>query len=127
MSPKLLAVDDDPDCLEILQAMLEHLGCEVLALSDSRQAANRVNHEAFDGVFLDAHMPHIDGFELTRHIRQSTNNHSVPIVMLSGSQDLYGRSAAVQEGVTLFVGKPFDLRILESALTTIIPRAELEK
>lgn len=116
MPTRVLAVDDDLAILEVLQIMLEDLDCEVVALSDSRQAADRVNHQEFDCVFMDSQMPHLSGMDLARLIRNSSMNRSVPIVMLTGSQRAGEKCLASQGPVTLFVGKPFDMNTIESAL-----------
>ncbi len=109
MTTRLLAVDDEPDVLKLLKSLLQSLGCEVQAFSDSREAAQQVKRQKFDAVFFDARMPHMDGFELTRCIRSSPSNSGVPIVMLTGLQDLDTMRAAVRAGITLFVTKPFDV------------------
>ena len=124
MPPKILAVDDDLAILQLLQLMLEHLDCEVLALSDSRLAAELVNHQEFDGIFLDAQMPNIDGLELARLIRDSAKNRRVPVVIFTGGHDPQSRSSDLHEAVTFFVGKPFDMETLEGVLARIGVRAE---
>jgi CheY-like chemotaxis protein len=119
MPTRILAVDDDVAVLEVLQLMLEELNCEVLALSDSRQAADRVKHQEFDCIFMDSRMPYLSGLDLARLIRDSGVNGSVPIVMLTGSQDSRGRIPEAQGPVTFFVGKPFDMPTLERVLVDI--------
>jgi CheY-like chemotaxis protein len=119
MPTRILAVDDDVAVLEVLQLMLEELDCEVLALSDSRQAADRVTHQEFDCIFMDSQMPYISGLDLARLIRDSALNRSVPIVMLTGSKGAGERRPGLQGPVTFFVGKPFDMHTLESVLVDI--------
>jgi CheY-like chemotaxis protein len=106
MPMRLLVVDDEPRVLKVLKAVLESLGYEVLALSDSREAAQRVDRQKFDGVFVDAHMPHMDGPTLVRYIRNSPSNNSVPIVMLTGHDDVQTMRAGFRAGITFFLGKP---------------------
>ena len=71
MALKILAVDDEPEILMLLKDMIEPLGCELLPVHDSREAARLIELEKFDGVIVDVKMPHLDGFELTRRIRLS--------------------------------------------------------
>lgn len=118
MPTRILAVDDDASVLGVLQLMLEELDCEVLALSDSRQAADRVNHQEFDCIFMDSRMPYISGFDLARITRDSAMNGSVPIVILTGSQDMRERRPELP-GAIFFVGKPFDIPTLERVLVDI--------
>ena len=69
MSLKILVVDDEPEVCKLLKGLLQSLGIETLALTDSQEAARRIVSEKFDGIVLDARMPSPDGFELTRQVR----------------------------------------------------------
>lgn len=113
---KLMIVDDEPDVLKVLKTYLESLGYEVLALADSRVAAQRVDREKFDGVFVDARMPNLDGPELVRHIRTSSSNNSVPIVMFTGYDDVETMRAGFRAGITFFLPKPPQLSHLSAVL-----------
>jgi DNA-binding response OmpR family regulator len=116
MSLKLLLVDDDPDVLRVLKEMLKSLSYEVLALDDAEAAAERIGREKFDGIFLDAIMPRLSGFELSRRIRASASNSSAPIIMLTGYDDVDTMRAGFKAGITFFLGKPPDLKRLGGLL-----------
>jgi CheY-like chemotaxis protein len=116
MAMKLLVVDDDQDVLKAIKGLLQSLGYEVLALADSREAAERVNRQKFDGAFVDARMPHLDGCALARHIRNSPSNSSIPIFMLTGFDDVETMRAGFRAGVTFFLSKPTDLNELRGLL-----------
>jgi CheY-like chemotaxis protein len=116
MSLKLLLVDDDPDVLQVLKELLKSLSYEVLALEDSREAAERIDRQKFDGIFLDAFMPHPNGFELSRQIRASATNASAPIIMLTGYDDVDTMRAGFRAGITFFMGKPPELLRLQGLL-----------
>ena len=109
MAIKILVVDDEPPILELLKTMLESLGCEVVASEDGRDAARLVGTRKFDGIFLDARMPHVDGFQLTEEVRRSPSNRSAPVVMITGSDDAQTMRKGFQAGITLFVAKPISL------------------
>ncbi len=106
MIPKVLFVDDDAAVLGAIKAMVEPLGYEVLTLADSQLAGERLKKEKFDAVFVDARMPHPDGFELTQTIRRSPLNSSVPVVMLTGYNEVDVMRKAFQAGITFFLWKP---------------------
>ena len=116
MAMKLLVVDDDPQVLKTIKSLIESLGYEVLALADSREAARRVGKEKFDGAFLDAEMPHLDGFSLTEAIRKSPSNTKIPVVMLTGHDDAETMQAGFKAGVSFFLSKPPDLNRLRVLL-----------
>jgi CheY-like chemotaxis protein len=107
MSMKLLVVDDDPVALELAKALVEPLEYEVLALEDSRRAAECVNEQKFDCIFVDVQMPNLDGFELTKIIRGSPLNSGVPIVMITAFDDVETMRRGFKAGVTFFLTKPF--------------------
>lgn len=116
MSLKIMVVDDDPDVLKVIKSVIESLGYEVLALTNSREAAERTHREKFDGVFVDARMPHLDGPALVRHIRNSPTNNSVPIVMLTGYDDVETMRAGFRAGITFFLGKPAEVKQVSNIL-----------
>jgi len=105
---KLMVVDDDPAALDLVESLVEPLGYEVLALADSRHAAECVNKQKFDGVFVDVQMPNMDGFELTSLIRASRLNSRVPIVMITAFEDVETMRHGYKAGVTFFLTKPFN-------------------
>jgi CheY-like chemotaxis protein len=112
-------VEDDPQVLETIKSLIESLGYDVLALSDSREAARRVGKEKFDGAFLDVRMPHLDGFSLTEAIRKSPSNSKIPVVMLTGYSDAQTMRTGFKAGVSFFLGKPPDLNRLGALLRSM--------
>ncbi len=116
MSLKILVVDDEPQVLQYTKSLLQSLGYEVLALRDSRVATERIECEKFNAAFVDAHMPFVDGFMLVRHIRNSTSNGAIPIVMLTGFDDVDTMRAGFRAGVTFFQPKPIDTEKLAGLL-----------
>lgn len=119
MSLNILVVDDETGALKLMRAVLEPLGHQVLTQVDSREAAERVEKQKFDVVFVDVRMPHLDGFELTRRIRGSRPNRSTAIVMLTGAYDVDVIRKAAEEGVTFFLTKPFNPDRLSRLLSTL--------
>jgi CheY-like chemotaxis protein len=107
MALKIMVVDDEPGVLKVLKAMVEPLGIQVVTMADSREASARLEREKFDGIFVDVRMPHMDGFELTTHVRASRSNSGIPIVMLTGLNDVQAMRQAFKVGVTFFLNKPF--------------------
>ena len=106
MRLKILAVDDDRIILELFKSIVGSLGYEVVTLSDSREAAQRIMTEKFDLIAVDVLMPDLDGFELAQRIRASPSNHAVPILMSTASDNIETMRRGFAAGVTLFLGKP---------------------
>jgi CheY-like chemotaxis protein len=113
MAIKVLVVDDELPILELMKSKLEPLGCEVLTMADSREAAQLVDNQKLDGIFLDAGMPNLDGFQLTEMIRNSKSNSQAPIVMLTGRDDAETMRRGFKSGISFFLGKPITGERLE--------------
>lgn len=111
---KLMAVDDDPAVLELIENLVGPLGCRVVACGDSQSAAERIEHEKIHGVFIDANMPGLDGLELARRVRNSPLNTAAPIVLASGEHSSELMRASFAAGANFFVAKPFSLERLQS-------------
>jgi uncharacterized protein (TIGR02266 family) len=105
---KVLVVENDPPTLELMEEVLASLKVDVRALSDSERAVALVEQERFDGIFLDLHMPKVDGFEIARRIRSSSWNKSAPIVVVTGYDDAGTMQRAFAAGATFFLQKPVD-------------------
>jgi len=119
MALKILVVDDETPALKLMKTVLEPLGHQVALFSDSREAARKAEKQKFDVVFVDYRMPHLDGFELTRRIRNSRPNSDTAIVMLTGAYDIDIIRRASREGVSFFLTKPFNPQRLSSLLTAL--------
>jgi CheY-like chemotaxis protein len=109
MDLKILAVDDEIVTLQLFKSIVGSLGYEVVGLTDSREAAQRVMQEKFDMVAVDVRMPHLDGFELTRRIRQSPSNHTVPILMFTAADCIATMREGFAAGVTFYIAKPLNV------------------
>lgn len=103
---RIMVVEDQPEVMGLIKVMMEPLNCEVLALADSREAAEFVKTQSFDAVFLDSAMTGMDGFELTKVVRSSITNSKVPIVMLTASDDVHSMRRGFKAGANYFLGKP---------------------
>lgn len=116
MALRLMIVETDPEVLKLIRNLVEPLGYEALAVTDSREAAQRVNRQKFDGILLNGEMPDLDGYALTRHIRASPSNGAVPIAMLTDAHDAEKMREGFKAGVTFFLGKPADDKKLRGLL-----------
>ena len=120
MTPlKVLVVEDDPANLELMTEVFTSLKAEVLAVGDSEEAAGIINHERFDGIFLDLEMPNLNGFDLARLVRKSSSNKSTPIVIVTGRDERQTMQEAFDLGATFFLQKPVDRQKLSILFRTV--------
>lgn len=115
---RILTVDDDRKNVYLLQHLLESLGYDSEPAYSGAEALEKLNSD-IDLVLLDAMMPDMDGFDVTRRIRSHVEFSDVPIMMvtiLSGKED---RLRAVEAGANDFICKPIDrleLRVRTASL-----------
>src|SRR5688500_294065 len=103
----ILAVDDQPANLRLLDAVLSPRGYRVVHATSGEQALELLPSSAVDLVLLDIVMPGIDGYEVCRRIRTAPETAFLPVVMItaSGHQE---KTRAIEAGADDFVSKPFD-------------------
>jgi adenylate cyclase len=114
----VLAVDDQPQNLRLLDAVLSPRGWTVLTASGGEQALDILTEQDVDVVLLDIVMPGLDGHEVCRRIRADAATAFLPVVMItaSGSQE---RLTALQAGADDFIQKPFDQAELVARVTSL--------
>ncbi|MGB3243799.1 MAG: response regulator, partial [Sulfitobacter sp.] len=120
---KILAIDDDPIILDLLNQFLASIGVHELTTAESGQDAidllERENGTAFDCFLVDIQMPEMDGVELTKRIRSFEKYLDTPVVMLTAMSEKRYIDAAFAAGATDYVTKPFELTELKARLTLL--------
>jgi len=104
---KILAVDDVPQNLRLLEAVLAPNGFEVVKAITGEEALLKVLQEKPDLVLLDIMLPGIDGYEVCRRLRADPKTAFLPVVMVTAS-GLPEKTKAIEAGADDFVPKPFD-------------------
>jgi CheY-like chemotaxis protein len=113
---KILVVEKDPPTLRQIESTLKIMGAEPRCFNSSRQAAKLVNEEKFDGAFLDWDTPELGGEDLTKLIRHSRSNKTIPIAMLTARTDAKAIAVGFKVGVTFFLSKPVGAKELQRLL-----------
>ncbi len=112
----VLVADDDPVMRLLMLEMLAQVGLDAIEAEDGERALACFAHIAPDLVLLDVDMPHLDGFAVCRAIRAREQEHgngaAVPVIMVTGSDDLAAVTHAYEAGATDFVSKPINWPIL---------------
>jgi diguanylate cyclase (GGDEF)-like protein len=102
----IVAVDDDPGLLELIQGLLLPLRARVVVSADPLNALNVLSEHAPDMVILDVDMPGLDGIELCRVLRNDPRWASVPVLFLTAHTDAESVSRIFEAGADDFVAKP---------------------
>ena len=119
MALRLLIVEDDTASLELMEEVFTSLDADVNGVNESTKAAELVNRERFDGIFLDLEMPSMNGFDLARWIRNSSWNRSTPIIIVTGRDDRQTMKQIFASGATFYLQKPVDRQKLSNLYRTV--------
>ena len=114
---RILVAEDHPVNRKVMAALLGKLNCEVTFCENGQEAVEAVATQAFDLVFMDIHMPVMDGLTATRLIRESGRDpQRLPIVALTADVMTEARENAMQAGVNEFLTKPIRLPELQQSV-----------
>jgi diguanylate cyclase (GGDEF)-like protein len=123
----LLVVDDDPFIARLLEIELTAAGFGVRVANDGQQALDLVHEEAPDLIITDVMMPHVDGFELTRQLRQDPRTATISVIILTAR----GLSADKLEGFAIgaddYIVKPFDTPELLARVRGVLRRSKEQR
>ena len=119
MAPRILVVDDDSHIRDVICFALEKAGMTTTVARDGLQALDAFRQRQADLVVLDIGMPEMDGLEVCRQIRKSSE---VPILFLSARDDEIDRILGLEIGGDDYVTKPFSPRELVARVTVILKR-----
>ncbi|HEX2911268.1 MAG TPA: response regulator transcription factor [Chloroflexia bacterium] len=122
MSQTVLIVDDEQKLVDLVKAIMEKEGYNVIEAHNGREAVEKVRDDLPDVVLLDVMMPEMDGFEALREIRAASN---VPVIMLTVQATENDKVRGLEIGADDYVAKPFDHRELLSRVKANLRRAAM--
>jgi len=106
----------------VARAFLEKLGCHLDIVENGLDACSALQHNEYDLVLMDCHMPVMDGFDATRKIRQmQAGRPRIPIIALTAAVLSEERRQCYEAGMDDFLSKPITQKALERTLHTWIP------
>ena len=124
MSKRLLVVDDEPNLLRAVAAILRAEGYDVTTARSGAEALVRVAESLPDLIVSDVRMPGVDGHQLARQLRSSSRTELVPIVFLTAKDETADRVAGFRSGVDAYLTKPFEPDELTAVIAGILRRVE---
>lgn len=117
---RILVVEDELKIARTVRLYLQQAGYEVTVVDDGNMALPAFRAEQPDLVILDLMLPHVDGYEICRKIRQTSG---VPIIMLTARTEEMDRIAGLELGADDYVTKPFSPRELTSRVRAVLRRS----
>ena len=124
-APKILVVDDESRMRKLVKDFLTRAGYQVLEAGDGMEAMDLFYEDKDIAlIILDVMMPKMDGFEVCREIRQTSQ---VPIIMLTAKGDERDELQGFQLGVDEYITKPFSPKILVARVEAVLRRTNKEE
>ena len=121
MAKRVLLIEDDQDTLELLAATLNREGFECTTAGTGHEGLARERTQAPHLVVLDLMLPDTDGFDICRQIRTHS---TVPIVMVTGRDDLIDRVVGFEVGADDYLVKPFGTQEFVARINALLRRVD---
>ena len=116
---EVLLVEDDPAARQGLELALRRLGYGVRPAGTGEAALHALGEGAADVVVLDVMLPGLDGFEVCRRLRRSSD---VPVIMLTARSDDFDIVGGLEAGADDYVVKPVEPRVLDARIRAVLRR-----
>ncbi|HZU87196.1 MAG TPA: response regulator, partial [Anaerolineaceae bacterium] len=120
-TPRILVVDDEQAVRDLIAYNLKKAHYEVLTAADGRRALDLATQESLDLILLDLMLPFVDGLEVCREIRRTSN---VPVIMITARGEEVDRVVGLEMGADDYVCKPFSVRELIARVKAVLRRAQ---
>ena len=127
MAEKILIVDDDLDTLRLVGLMLQRQGYQISAATNGQQGLEKAFDEDPDLILLDVMMPDMDGYEVTRRLRQNPSTAETPILMFTAKSQLDDKVIGFEVGANDYLTKPTHPSELQARVKTLLARVGQKK
>ncbi|MBQ9673709.1 MAG: response regulator transcription factor [Ruminococcus sp.] len=120
---KILIVDDDLNICELLRLYIEKEDYEVMIANDGLRAIELFTKEHPDLMLLDVMLPRMDGWQVCREIRKTSNK---PIIMLSAKGELFDKILGLELGADDYISKPFEAKEVIARIHAVLRRTSTD-
>jgi len=122
MSEKILIIDDDLDTLRLVGLMLQRQGYQITAATNGQQGLDKAFEEDPDLILLDVMMPDMDGYEVTRRLRQNPSTLETPILLFTAKTQLDDKVIGFEVGANDYLTKPTHPSELQARVKNLLAR-----
>ncbi len=130
-SSNILVVDDTPDNLRLLSAMLSEQGYKVRKALNGKTALNTIYQVPPDLILLDINMPSINGYEVCKNLKADVKTKDIPVIFISALDDVLDKVKAFEVGGVDYITKPFQaeevIARIENQLTIQRQKKQLQQ
>jgi DNA-binding response OmpR family regulator len=122
MNPMIVALDDEPDILELLKVGLEKAGYRFEGFQEAEDLFRFLARQKPSLILLDLMLPGTDGLEVCRHLRRSEDLAGIPVIMLTARGDESDKVVGLELGADDYVTKPFSMKELIARIHAVLRR-----
>ncbi len=113
-TPKLLLIDDSMDIHRLLKVRLKDERLELISCDNGAEGLEHARRHAPDLILLDLNMPGMDGFEVLQRLKSADDTVGIPVIVLSGSDEVNDKVRGLELGAVDYICKPFDVAELRA-------------
>jgi DNA-binding response OmpR family regulator len=122
MPPLIVALDDEPDILELLRINLKKAGFRFEGFQDAESLFRSLRKEKPDLVLLDLMLPDMDGLDVCRELRRDEKTAGIPVIMLTAKDQETDKIVGLELGADDYVTKPFSVKELIARIHAVLRR-----
>jgi two-component system cell cycle response regulator DivK len=116
MKKKILIVEDNSDCREIMNLFITNMGYQAIKAKNSYEAIMLSEAERPDLILMDIQLPDVDGIETTAMLKQSPKTARIPVVGLTAGMSALGEEKGLKVGIATYLIKPVSLQMLKKTI-----------
>ena len=124
MTYRILVVDDEPAVSDLLAYNLRKAHYDVIVAADGQEALQQARQTPPDLILLDLMIPEVDGLDVCRELRKTSN---VPIIMITARGEEIDRVVGLELGADDYITKPFSVRELMARIKAVLRRSQTEE
>ena len=119
----VLVIDDNPDLLDIVDAILSESGYVVAKALSGESGLSIARHLQPQLILLDLNMPRMDGWEVLKLLKSETTTQNIPVAIFSVRTDIKDKIFGLQRGAVDYISKPFQYDQLADRVRRILAQA----
>ncbi len=121
----VVVIDDDPSVGLLVSVILKNLNYNVLTFLKGKDFLDQITKEPLPNlILLDLKLPDIDGYEICKKIRENPLTTSIPIIVITGVDEIGSKIKMIETGADDYINKPFDVRELKVRINRLLKRKE---
>ncbi|HLY27455.1 MAG TPA: response regulator [Aggregatilineales bacterium] len=120
----ILLVDDEPDNLEVARKVLSFYGAQTFCAMDGIEGLKQLEQIYPTVILLDLSMPHMDGFEMIKRVRENPHYHELTVIALTAHAMSGDREKVMAAGFDGYIAKPFRIESLLNDIKEIVRDAD---